>query len=96
MFYSLPIIAFMSMVSAFARTGFGSLFLGFFIYTILVIISYWLSDDIAITAYLVPAAMKSHLFNISTENILISITALTAYTLVYFYLGWFIFKRRDM
>ena len=94
--YSLPFIAFMSMVSSFARSAFGSLFLGMMSYAILVIISFWFKSDISHAISLIPSCLKSYLIDINTENILTSISALLAYTLFYFVCGWHIFKRRDI
>lgn len=94
--YSLPFIAFMSMVSAFARSAFGSLFLGMMLYAILAIISFWFKSDISHAIYLIPSGVKSFLIDINTENILIAIAALLSYTLFYFVCGWHIFKRRDI
>ena len=94
--YSLPFIAFMSMISSFARSAFGSLFLGMMLYVLLVLISFWLKSDISVAIYLIPSGLKSILIDINPENILIGVTALCAYTLFYFLCGWTIFKRRDI
>jgi hypothetical protein len=94
--YSLPFIAFMSMVSAFARSAVGSLCLGMMIYIVLVRVSFWFKSDIDYAIYLVPSGLKSILFDVNTENILVAISALLAYTLFYFLCGWHIFKRRDV
>ena len=95
-FYSLPFIAFMSMVSAFARSAFSSLFLGMMTYAILLAISLWLKSDISYAVYLVPSSIKSILVDISPENIFISIAILSCYTFFYFALGWNIFRRREL
>lgn len=95
-FYSLPFIAFMSMISAFARSAFGSLFLGMVVYVVLIVISLWLKNDISYATYLIPSGLKKIIFNISLENVLISLAALSCYAAIYFSLGWNIFKRRDI
>ena len=95
-FYSLPFIAFMSMISAFTRSAFGSLFLGMMMYFLLVIINLWLKTDFNYAIYLIPSGVKSILFDIKPENIFISIAALSCYTLIYFVCGWAIFKTRDL
>ena len=95
-FYSLPFIAFMSMVSAFAKSGFAALFLGMMLYVLLIIISLWLKPDISYISYLIPSAMKATLFDVSYQNIILSVLALSCYTLIYFLCGWYLFKRRDM
>lgn len=94
--YSLPFIAFMSMVSAFTRSAFGSLFLGMMIYIFLVVLVFWIKSDFSYALYLIPSGLKSIIFDINPENILIAISALLAYTLFYFLCGWYIFKRRDI
>jgi len=94
--YSLPFIAFMSMISSIARSALGSLFLGMMSYVILLLISFWFKSDISQAIYLIPSGLKSYLIDINTENILIAVAALCAYTLFYFVCGWHIFKRRDI
>ncbi len=94
--YSLPFIAFMSMISSIARSALGSLFLGMMSYVILLLISFWFNSDISQAIYLIPSGLKSYLIDIYTENILIAVAALCAYTLFYFVCGWHIFKRRDI
>ena len=95
-FYSLPFIAFMSMISAIARSAFGSLCLGVMMYVLLIMISLWLKADINYAIYIIPSGIKTTLVDINLENIFISVAALCCYTLVYFVCGWNIFKRRDM
>jgi ABC-2 type transport system permease protein len=95
-FYSLPFIAFMSMISAIARSAFGSLCLGVMAYVLLIMISLWLKADINYAIYLIPSGISSILINVNMENIFISVAVLSCYTLVYFVCGWNIFKRRDM
>lgn len=95
-FYSLPFIVFMSFVSAFTRTAFGCLFAGMMLYVLLILFSFLLKDDFSYSAYLIPSGIKKTVIDVNTQNILLSISVLCSYTLVYFGLGWFIFKRRDM
>ena len=95
-FYSLPFIAFMSMISAFAKSAFGSLFMGIMFYILMVIFVFWLRSDISYAIYLIPSGIKPALYNINTENILTSITLLTCYALFYFACGWNVFRHRDM
>ncbi|MGB1800003.1 MAG: hypothetical protein ACPHLK_04150 [Gammaproteobacteria bacterium] len=95
-FYSLPFIVFMSFVSSFTRTAFGCLFAGMMLYVLLILFSFLLKDDFSYSAYLIPSGIKQTLIDVNTENLLLSIAALCSYALVYFGLGWFIFKRRDM
>jgi ABC-2 type transport system permease protein len=95
-FYSLPYIAFMSMVSTIARSAFGCLFLGMMTYVLLLLISFLLKDDFIYSIYIVPSAIKPMLTTINMENIATSILILISYTIVYFSIGWHIFKRQDM
>ncbi len=95
-FYSLPFIAFMSMISAIARSAFGSLCLGVMMYVLLIMISLWLKADISYAIYLIPSGIKSIIVDINLVNIFISVAILSCYTLIYFVCGWTIFKRRDM
>ena len=95
-FYSLPFIAFMSMISAFTQSAFGSLFLGVVMYVILIIVSLWLKADISYAAYLIPSSLKTILFKVNLENVLTALAALSCYTFVYFWLAWNIFKRRGI
>jgi hypothetical protein len=95
-FYSLPYIAFMSIVSALTRSAFGCLFFGMMLYIFIVVISFLLKNDISYLTYLIPSGIKPMLVDVSTENFLTSIAALSCYTIIYFSCGWFVFKRRDM
>ncbi len=95
-FYSLPFIAFMSTVSTLTRSAFGCLFFGMMLYVLIVTISFLLKNDISYSVYLIPSGIKPTLIDINTKNFLVSIAALSCYTLVYFTCGWFVFKRRDM
>lgn len=95
-FYSLPFITFMSMISAFAKSAFGSLFMGIMLYILLVIFIFWLKSDVNFAIYLIPSGIKPILYNINIENLLISISLLTCYALFYFTCGWNIFRQRDM
>lgn len=95
-FYSLPFIAFMSFVSAFTRTAFGCLFAGMMLYVLLIIFSFLLKEDFSYSTYLIPSGIKQTVVDVNTENLLFSITILCTYTMVYFGVGWLIFKRRDI
>ncbi len=95
-FYSLPFVAFMSAVSVMTRSAFGCLFSGMMMYVFILTLSIILKDDFSYSSYLIPGGLKSTLINIDTENFIISVAALSCYTLVYFICGWFFFKRRDM
>jgi ABC-2 type transport system permease protein len=95
-FYSLPFIAFMSTVSTLTRSAFSCLFTGMMLYVLILTISLLLKDNFSYSMYSIPSQMKSTMIDINLENILISVTALSCYTLIYFGCGWFIFNRRDM
>lgn len=95
-FYSLPFIAFMSVVSALTRTAFGCLFTGIMLYVLLIILSLILKEDFSYSVYFIPSGLKHTVIDVNTENLLISIAALFCYGFIYLGLGWFIFKRRDM
>lgn len=94
--YNLPFIAFMSTVSTLTRSAFGCLFFGMMMYILLVTLIFICKDDVSYIIYLIPSVIKPLLTNVNIDNIINSLAALTCYTLVYFSIGWFIFKRRDM
>ena len=94
--YSLPFISFMSMVSAFAKSTIGSLFLGMMLYVFLIILVFTFSDDIDLIGYIIPGWIKTNLYDINPGNILFSIFLLTSYMFFYFACGWKIFSSRDM
>ncbi len=95
-FYSLPFTSYMSMVSAFAKSTIGSLFLGMMLYVFLVVLILMLKDDVNFIIYIIPGWVKTYLYSINTENILISVSLLSGYMIVYFMCGWKIFASRDM
>jgi ABC-type transport system involved in multi-copper enzyme maturation permease subunit len=95
-FYSLPFIAFMSAISSLARSAFSCLFLGMMTYVLLLLLAFIFKDDFIYSIYLLPSAIKPLLTDINSQNIMISVSSLICYTLIYFGFGWLIFKRRDM
>lgn len=94
--YSLPFVAFMSMISSVARSAFSSLFIGMMLYILLVLIIFWLRPDFDHIVYLIPSSLKPVIFEVSTKSTYIAIAAAFIYTLVYFSCGWYIFKRKDL
>lgn len=96
LFYGLPFVAFMSLISTLTKSAIGCLFLAIMTYSLMVIIAFWLKADLSYAAYLVPGGIRPYLYDVSISNILIAISALSGYTLVYFILGWQLFCRRDI
>ncbi len=96
LFYGMPFVAFMSLISALTRSAIGCLFLAIMAYSLMVILAFWLKADFSYAAYLVPGSIRPYLYDVSISNILTAIIALFAYTAVYFIGGWQLFCRRDI
>lgn len=94
--YILPFVAFMSLVSALMSSALSSLLMGVTVYTILLMVSTYVSFKFSTQIVFVPSGVKDYLFNINPGDLLFAIAGLAGYTLVYLSLGWLIFRNRNI
>ncbi len=94
--YSLPIIAFMSIFSAFFSSTLGSLLWGAVCFFLLIIIRYWYTKDLSQLEYILPNIFKTDLLMINNPALANILLYLIIYTFIYGCVGWLIFKQRNL
>lgn len=100
--YSLPYIALMALLSAWMASAGLAVIIAMSIFSILAmaigIFNIRWPDNTWSTwfAYILPNALKEQLVNSDGSLILLSLAALLVYLLIYFWLGWYIFRVRDV
>lgn len=94
--YALPIIAFMSIFSAFFSSTLGSLLWGSVCFFLLMVIRYLYKGDLPQLEYILPNIYKSDLLMVNSPELTTALLYLIIYTAVYALVGWFIFKRRNL
>ncbi len=94
--YTLPYVAFMSIISAFMSSALGTILMGTCTYFMtFILIIYWNSDYPAIS-YLLHSAFKDDLINIASNDLTIAISGLMAMTTIYLCVAWIIFRKRNL
>jgi len=98
--YAVPFIAMMSLSSALVGSAALSALLGigfYFIVTIIVSVMGFQSGQLAeVVSYILPNTMKSELLLFEFGALIKAVGVNVIYMVVYFYLGWLIFSRRDI
>ncbi|MCG8325039.1 MAG: hypothetical protein MI673_05940, partial [Thiotrichales bacterium] len=94
--YSLPLLAFMSIFSSLMSGAMSSMLSSSVLFVILLVCSHWWDDDYPVATYLLPNSLKPALYDISSAEILLNMSGLLAYAVVYLCLGWLIFYRRNV
>jgi hypothetical protein len=94
--YTLPYVAFMSIISAFMSSALGTILMGFCTYVMtFLFIVYWKSDYPSIT-YLLPNTFKNDLIAIASNDSVIAIPGILAMTTIYLSIAWIIFRKRNI
>ncbi len=94
--YALPIIAFMSIFSAYFSSSRAALLLGIVSFYLLMVIRYWYRTDLSQLDYLLPNIFKNDLLVVNNPSLGSVFFYLIIYTLVYGCIGCFIFHRRNL
>ena len=98
MFYSMPFIAIMAIVSAALNSPIGVILLASVGYTVLLICIYIAEaalDDPLIFFYLLPSGIRKDLISPDNTDVLVALASTPAYTLIFAWLAWTLFKRRN-
>ena len=90
--YSLPLLAFMSIVSAIMSSALGCLLSGFIFYICLLVADHYFDPVFS----LVPSGLKHEILTANSENLPEIVTGLVIYTLVYLGLAWGLFRKRSI
>ncbi len=94
--YTLPYVAFMSIISAFMSSALGSILMGACVYVMtFVLIIYWNSDFPSIS-YLLPNTFKNDLIAIASNDSVFAISGILAMTTIYLGVAWIIFRKRNI
>ena len=94
--YTLPYVAFMSIISAFMSSALGTILMGFCTYLVtFLFIFYWNSDYPSIS-YLLPNTFKDDLIAIASNDSVIAIPGILAMTTIYLSIAWLIFRKRNI
>ena len=98
--YSIPFVALMSLCSVIVGSAGLSALVGISIYLILSIIIalfHWKTPNVAeIIAYLLPNGTKSLILQLKWSTMLTALISVPIYVFAYGFLGWTIFKKRDI
>jgi hypothetical protein len=98
--YSLPYIALMAILSAWMASAGLAVVIAMSIYSVLAMVigvfSIRWPEESVWFSYLLPNALKEQLINPDGSLILLALAALVVYLLIYFWLGWYIFRVRDV
>lgn len=94
--YLLPLIAYMSAISAMMSSGLSTLLMSMVVYFALLIFGGYIHTKTGIPVSLVPGGVKNYLFNIHPDDLVFAIVMLLSYTFVYGSIGWLIFRRRNI
>jgi hypothetical protein len=94
--YVTPFVAFMSIISAFTSSALGSLLTGFSLYCLLLGIIVYYKANFPIIAFLLPSAIKKYLYSTDLQLFVFAVCSLLLYTLIYSFLGWLLFRKRNL
>lgn len=94
--YLLPLVAYMSAVSAMMSSGLSSLLMSMIIYIFLLILGGYIEAQTGTVVSLVPGGIKNYLFDINAGDLAFAIVMLVVYTAVYAGFGWLLFRKRNI
>ncbi len=94
--YALPLLAFMTIFSASMSGAMGSLLFGAVSFFIILITSRWMDEDYPWTVYVLPNSLKPGLYDFTSPDLLLNLSGLVVFTLVYLCIGWLFFRRRNL
>lgn len=94
--YLLPLVAFMSAVSAMMSSGLSTLLMSMILYVFLLALGGYLQAKTGLAISLVPGGVKNYLFDIKPHDLQYAVIMLLAYAVIYAGFGWWIFRRRNI
>lgn len=94
--YSLPLLAFMSIFSALMSGAMSSMLTGSVVFFVLLVSSRWLDEDYPAIAHVLPNSLKASLYDIASPDLVLTLSGLMGYVIIYLCLGWLIFYRRNV
>jgi len=94
--YTLPFVAYMSVISALMSSALSALLMAVSIYVILIILGNYLQYKSGTAIELLPGGLKEYLFDLNQHDLYIGVGGLLAFTCIYICIGWLIFRRRNI
>lgn len=94
--YTLPYVAFMTIISALMSSALGTILMAACIYFMTLVLIIYLHGDFPSIGYLLPSAFKEDLIGIAGNDLTIAISGLLAMTTIYLYIAWIIFRKRNI
>jgi hypothetical protein len=94
--YTLPYVAFMSIISAFMSSALGTIIMGFCTYLMTFAFIIYMHNDIPSIRYLLPNTFKNDLIAIASNDSVIAIPGIIAMTIIYLCIAWIIFRKRNI
>ena len=94
--YTLPYVAFMTVISAFMSSALGTILMGACIYFVTFVLIIYLKSDFSYIDFLLPSAFKDDLIGIVSNDLAIAISGLLAMTTTYLCVAWIIFRKRNI
>jgi hypothetical protein len=96
--YTLPFIAYMSVISSLVSSTLAAIFLGMSGYAAIWFLNLFtfFTEQKDVFSYLLASSMKQHLFELDTNKFFIALAILPIYLLVYAGLGFRIFNQRNL
>jgi ABC-2 type transport system permease protein len=96
--YTLPFIAYMSLISSLVSSTLAALFLGMFGYAAIWFLNLftYFTEQKDVFTYLLANSLKEYLFELDNSDFFIALAILPIYTLVYAALAFRVFNRRNL
>ncbi|MFT5427089.1 MAG: hypothetical protein ACI9ZT_002046 [Gammaproteobacteria bacterium] len=94
--YTLPYVAFMTIISAVMSSALGTILMGACAYLMTLFLILYLNSDYPAINYLLPSAYKNDLIGVASDNMTIAIPGLLATTTIYLCIAWIIFRKRNI
>ena len=94
--YTVPYVAFMTVISAFMSSALGTILMAACIYFTALVLIIYLNSDFPSINYLLPGSFKEDLIGIASNDLTVAVFGLLTMTTIYLYIAWLIFRRRNI
>ena len=94
--YTLPYVAYMTVISAFMSSALGTILMAATIYFMTLVLIIYLNGDFPSINYLLPDVFKKDLIGVASNDLTVAIPGLLAMTTIYLCIAWIIFRQRDI
>lgn len=94
--YTLPYVAFMTIISALMSSALGTILMGVCVYFMTFFVIIYFNDNTPAISYLLPSAYREKLTDIANNDLTVTIFGLLAMTTIYLCIAWVIFRNRNI